>query len=139
MSRVLLDTDLLSEVLRRRNPQVSARAQAYIQDHGKLTLSAVTVFEVVRGWNHAARSERGAEFLTWVESHAEVVPFDSECAAVAGRFGGELTRVGTPIGLADVLIAATAIVHGLPIATGNRAHYERALPFGLIGIHNWRD
>jgi hypothetical protein len=69
--------------------------------------------------------------LKWIEAHAEVLPFDTRCADVAGRFGGALSKSGTPIGFADVLIAATAIVHSLPIATGNRAHYERALPFGL--------
>jgi tRNA(fMet)-specific endonuclease VapC len=139
MSRVLLDTDLLSEVLRERNPKVGERAKQYLTAKGKLTLSSVTVFEVVRGWWHAGRSERGDEFFAWCNSFADVLPFDARCAEVAGRFGGSLSRSGTPIGVADVLIAATAIVHELPIGTGNTAHYERALPFGLAGIENWRD
>jgi tRNA(fMet)-specific endonuclease VapC len=46
---------------------------------------------------------------------------------------------GTPIGLADVMIAATAISLGLPVATGNRAHYELALPLGLKAVENWRE
>lgn len=139
MARVLLDTDLLSEVLRQRNPFVTQRAQAYLRENDKFTISSVTVFEVVRGWNHAGRAERGEEFMGWVSAFTEVVAFDTACGAAAGRLGGALTRGGTPIGLADVLIAATAIVHRIPIATGNRAHYERALPLGLVGLENWRE
>jgi predicted nucleic acid-binding protein len=48
MNRVLLDTDILSDFLRGHNGNVIRRAQAYMGEHGRLTLSAVTVFEVVR-------------------------------------------------------------------------------------------
>lgn len=139
MSRVLLDTDLLSELLRRRNPKVTSHAASYVAAHERLIISSVTVFEVVRGWCHAGKPDRANEFLQWVSKYAETLPFDAQCAATAGRLGGALAMSGMQIGVADVLIAATAIEHGVPIATGNRAHYERAIPFGLVGIENWRD
>jgi tRNA(fMet)-specific endonuclease VapC len=139
MTKTLLDTDLLSEVLRRRNARVQQRAEAYLKDHERYTVSAVTMFEVTRGWHHAGRTERADKFLEWAAGHVHVLPFDAECAKVAGRVGGTLLKNGTPIGLADVLIAATAIVHELPIATGNTTHYERAKPFGLLGLENWRE
>ncbi len=39
-----------------------------------------------------------------------------------GRTDGDLLRTGQLIGIADVLIAATAMQHGLVLATGNSAH-----------------
>ena len=49
MDRALLDTDILSEVLKRRDQSVLGRANAYRGTHGRFTLSAATVMEVVRG------------------------------------------------------------------------------------------
>ena len=52
---VLLDTDTLSE-LGRGNPTVNARARAYLMEFGRLTISAVTVFECLRGYRDALRA-----------------------------------------------------------------------------------
>ena len=46
-------------------------------------------------------------------------------------------RTGTTVGVADVLIATTAIVHQLTLVTGNVDNYQRMVPFGLT-IENWR-
>ena len=57
---------------------------------------------------------------------------------MAGEVAGVLLRNGTPVGVADVLIAATAIVHQVTVATANIAHYQRMVPFGLR-VENWRE
>ena len=49
MDKALLDTDILSEVLKGRNPQVVAQVEAYLRHHAMLTVSAVSVIEVVSG------------------------------------------------------------------------------------------
>ena len=48
MSRALLDTDISSEVLKRRDPVV-AEAERYLAREHRFTLSALTVFEVLHG------------------------------------------------------------------------------------------
>jgi predicted nucleic acid-binding protein len=57
----VLDTDTLSE-LSRGNSIVRARAAAYLAEFGRLTITAVTVFERLRGLSHvstvAARASR---------------------------------------------------------------------------------
>ena len=41
--------------------------------------------------------------------------------------------------MADPMIAAVAIVHGLELVTGNTSHYQRLLPFGYaLSLSNWR-
>jgi tRNA(fMet)-specific endonuclease VapC len=49
MSPCLLDTDILSEVLKQKNPLVVQRAVAYLQIYQRFTFSAITRYEVIRG------------------------------------------------------------------------------------------
>ncbi len=49
MDKVLLDTDILSEILKKRDQSVAGRAREYRAHYGRFTLSAATVMEVVRG------------------------------------------------------------------------------------------
>jgi tRNA(fMet)-specific endonuclease VapC len=67
-----------------------------------------------------------------------VLAFDDRSARIGGEMAGALLRTGTTIGVADVLIAATAIANDVTVATANLAHYQRLVPFGL-SIENWRD
>jgi tRNA(fMet)-specific endonuclease VapC len=137
MPRVLVDTDILSDVLRAKNEGVMRRARAYLKENEHLSISAVTVFEVVRGRYQANQVDRALQFLAWTAA-AEVIPFDAECARQGGEMAGVLLRSGAMLGVADILIAATAIVHGAALATANVRHYERLTTFGLM-IENWRD
>lgn len=69
----------------------------------------------------------------------EVLVFDQAAAELAGRIEGELERVGRPIGRADPMIAAIALVNGLELVTGNTAHYQRIQQSGHpLVLHDWR-
>ncbi len=137
MDRTLLDTDILSDFLRGKNSHVLQRAQAYLQQHQKLSISALTVFEVVRGRHQANQAHRATEFLAWTLG-ADVLPFDADCARIGGEIAGALLRAGTTVGVADVFIAATAIVHNPTLVSANVSHYQRIAAFGLR-LENWRD
>jgi len=54
MSKAVLDTDIFSEVLRAVNVTVIGHAQTYRQAHGRLTLSVITVMEMVKGFQKMA-------------------------------------------------------------------------------------
>ena len=56
----LLDTDTLSE-LSRGNLRVRDRALAYMRDCGRLTITAVTAFERLRGYELAIRAGKPFE------------------------------------------------------------------------------
>ena len=49
MSASLLETDMLSEVIKLRDPMVQQRALDYTLKCGPLTFSAITRYEIVRG------------------------------------------------------------------------------------------
>jgi tRNA(fMet)-specific endonuclease VapC len=75
MARVLLDTDVLSEILKGKNAAVAAIAADYFAEHGRFTMSAVSVAEVVFGLRRVGREDRVALFEASLAS-AEVLPFD---------------------------------------------------------------
>lgn len=83
MAKVLLDTDILSEILKGKNAAVAARASAYLAQYGRFTTSAATVAEVVYGLRRVGREDRVALFEASL-TDAEVLPFDDE--ATRGRW-----------------------------------------------------
>src|SRR5262249_22780375 len=104
----LLDCDTTSE-LSRGNPRVMVRARQYLVGHGRLRLSAVTVFERLRGYRAALRegkpfSEHLRAFEAFVAS-CRILPVDAEVAAVAATIWGSVgVRLRKELG--DILIVA---------------------------------
>jgi tRNA(fMet)-specific endonuclease VapC len=138
VSRVLLDTDIYSEVIKAIGPIVTRNAIAYRQANGVLTLSVITVVEIIRGFQQNQSTKRLNDFVTAV-AHEEVLVFDQPAADLAGRIEGELVRTGRPIGMADTMIAAIALTQGLELSSGNTAHFQRVQQFGYpLILTNWR-
>lgn len=123
----VLDSDTLSE-LSRGHPLVTRRARAYLARHGHLTVTAVSVFERLRGYRVALRAgkpfaEQLRSFQTLVAT-CRVLPLDAGAAEVAALIWAHLDRRWRR-GLGDILIAATASHHGLPLVTRNRRDFAR--------------
>ena len=123
---VLLDTDTLSE-LSRGNPAVTARARAYLSEFGRLTISAVTVFERLRGYRQAIRAgkpfQRQMHAFEALSAQSVVLAFDNDAADVAAAIWSAISRTQRQQ-LGDILIAAVAIARQIPLATRNRRDFE---------------
>lgn len=138
MNKSLLDTDTLSEINKGRDQQVLVRASQYLATHLRFTVSVVTVMEIVRGYYLAKNPQRLAHFLAGLAAE-EVLTFHQSTAELAGKIDADLIASGQPIGRADPMIAATAIEHGLALATGNTSHYNRIQTLGYpLVLENWR-
>jgi tRNA(fMet)-specific endonuclease VapC len=138
MREAILDTDTLSYVLTRRFPEVDKAAEAYLHAFGALTVSAITIAEVVAGRSGQGDSQSVAKFLTLAQSFV-VLELGLEEAGVAGELIGALRHAGTPIGPLDPFIAATAITCDLPLVTNNTRHYQRVIDLGFpLELENWR-
>lgn len=95
----------------------------------EVAISAVTLAELsagvhlVRGDDRSAREERARrlEILQRVESEFDPLPFDDNAARVLGRLSGAVADSGrTPRRrVADLMIAAVAAAHHLPLLTTN--------------------
>jgi predicted nucleic acid-binding protein len=124
MSRALLDTDILSEVLKERDATVARAAADYLAGHGELTVSVISVMEIAYGLHRAGRMEQLVEFEATLATSCRVLPFDAPAALLARRIEADLEKAGTPIDAPDVMIAATALGARLPVVTGNTEHFE---------------
>lgn len=124
---VVLDTDTLSE-LSRGHPIVRARAFAYLESFGRLTITSVTVFERLRGYRLAIRDgkpfERQLQAFEVLVANCVVLPLDQDAARVAAELWARVTRSQRQH-LGDILIAAIAVARQLPLVTRNRRDFER--------------
>lgn len=138
MDRVLLDTDIFSEVLKGIDETVVARATAYVALFAHYTISTITVMEVVKGLHKVQREDRVQQFLNGL-STVELLTLNLPASEMAGRIYADLERTGQPIGRADPMIAAIALHHNLTLVTGNEAHYRRIQTVGYdLKLDNWR-
>jgi tRNA(fMet)-specific endonuclease VapC len=138
VNKALLDTDILSDLFKGINVNVGRNASAYRQAFGYLTLSAITVMEIVSGLQRVQSPSRIQKFMNNI-SGEEVLPFGKVTGKLAGEIAGDLERIGQPIGTADPMIASIALQHGLELVTGNTAHFQRIQQLGYpLTLVNWR-
>jgi tRNA(fMet)-specific endonuclease VapC len=134
MNSTLLDTDTLSEILRRRDPVVATKAAEYLKQHSEFAFSAITNYEIVRGltWRNAQK-----QLVAYREFAARslVLPISDDVFEQAAMLWAEGRRSGRPHRDADLIIAATAILHGRTLVTGNTPHFDW-IP--CLSIANWR-
>jgi tRNA(fMet)-specific endonuclease VapC len=131
----LLDTDILSNLLRRVPSTTLVRRLASIDPIEQFT-SSITVGELVYGAHRVP--DRRDVLLERIDEvlgiDLAVLAFDDRAARHYGRLRADLERSGTPIGDADLRIAAIAMTHELTVVTANVRHFE-GVP-GLT-VQNW--
>ena len=134
MNAALLDTDTVSEILKQRSATVTANAAVYLQQHGQFAFSVFTRFEIARGYKEKAASRLLTRFATFCQ-HSLVLPLTGDVFTQAENLWVLARRGGHPHGDADLLIAATAMVHDSVLITGNTNHFQwvKGLRLG-----NWR-
>ena len=126
----LLDTDTLSEVMKGKHATVARKATAYLTQHGTFTFSLITRYEILRGLKAKNAMVQLAAFEARCQSSI-VLPITDEIIVRAADFYADLKQRGQLISDADLIIAATADVHGLVLVTSNRAHYRRITGLAL--------
>lgn len=136
---ILLDTCVVSELIKPApDPIVLAWTANTPED--VCFLSAITLGEVTNGIWRLPAGKRRSRFDAWFEGllaryEARILPVDAAVAGKWGRMAGELARHGAPTSMADGLIAATALVHGLKLATRNVADFK---PFEVEIVDPWK-
>jgi tRNA(fMet)-specific endonuclease VapC len=131
MVRYLLDTNILSDLLRNPGGRV-ARRLAVVGDTTVCT-SIVVACELRFG---AARkgSARLTERIEVLLGGLEVLPLDRESDRRYAEIRWHLDRMGRPIGANDLLIAAHALALDLTLVTDNVEEFGRV---PRLPIENW--
>jgi len=132
--KYLLDTNVLSEVAKKR-PSATVIGHLREVPQTALHASVVSVMEMRFG---AVRSATGS--ILWerirrdVLRRVKILPLGEDEASRAGEILADLEMRGVPVGIEDVMIGATALVHGLVVVTRNVKHLGRIR--GLV-VANW--
>ena len=137
----LLDTNVISELRKARAGRADKNVTEWAASApaASMFVSVITIQELEIGVLLAERHDppRGALLRRWLEEQVlpafaeRIVPVD---VVIARR--GALLHVPHPRPVRDALIAATALVHGMSVATRNVADFA---PTGAKPIDPWAD
>jgi toxin FitB len=125
VTRYLLDTNVISE-LRKPKPHGAVVAWMNTLRLEQIFLSAVTIGELQAGVERTRRSDaaKALEIEAWlgqVEASFAALPMDSACF----REWARLMAGKSPELIEDAMIAATARIHGLNVATRNERDFQQ--------------
>ncbi len=115
----LLDSNILILALRGRPPALDLMDTFRTQ--GALYISVATRTEILAGM-HPREETRTMDLLDSLISLPATVPIADQ----AGRWIYQYARRGVQLSFPDALIAATALTHGLTLATTNARHFPMA-------------
>jgi tRNA(fMet)-specific endonuclease VapC len=123
MTTFLLDTNIVSYLLRRAPPSLVERLGATARDD--VAISIVTAMELQFGVEKNPESTRTREAVGSFLSVMPVLTFPEEMPSVYGRVRADLERRGKPIGPLDTMIAAHALAVGATLVTNNTREFRR--------------
>jgi predicted nucleic acid-binding protein len=119
---MILDTNILIRLERELNKREIGPATQFLENlpEGRICITLTVAGEFCSGTSMAERE-------IWEEALApyEMLEITPETAWIYGGIYRELSKRGELIGTNDMWIAATALTHGLPIATGNVREFEK--------------
>lgn len=132
----LVDTNVLSELSRRTpDPRVS---EWLARHEDRLWISVLTLGELEKGLTRVEEPARRTRLQRWIRREVpdwfagRILSVDLEVAVRWGRLTGELRD---PMPVIHSLLAATALVHGLKIATRNVEDFAAS---GVPILNPWK-
>lgn len=134
MDAALLDTDMLNEVLKQKNPIVVEQASDYLKHHHRFAISSMTRYELLRGLKEKSATAQLARFDTFCQNTL-VIPITDAILDRAVDLWVAARKIGHAGRDADLIIAATALEHSLVLTTGNTKDYSW---FASLRLQDWR-
>lgn len=130
MTAWLLDTNVLSEL---RKPSPAAKVLAFVaaQPLESLHVSAVTFAEIRFGIEQASDPRKRAELHEWLQNSVRpmfeqrVLPISEDVMFKWRLLVEDGRKVGHTFSQPDLIIAATALHHGMTVVTRDTSDYER--------------
>ncbi len=131
MAGWLIDTSVLVDSER------GGGALGRVPEDDEHSISIITVSELLHGVHRAvdaARRTRRQAFVEHVLAELEVLPATVEIARIHSEIWARLEVSGAAIGVHDLWIAATALAHGMGVATSNAREFERVPGLSVLAV-----
>jgi tRNA(fMet)-specific endonuclease VapC len=128
---VLIDTSILVDAERR-----GQRLESAIGEDDR-AISVVTASELLHGVHRAddeAIRVRRQVFVEHILASLDPLPITTRVARSHARLWAHLEQTGMLIAAHDLWIAATALAHGMTLATGNARHFDRVPGLMLVTV-----
>ncbi len=123
----LVDANVLSEPTR---PSPDAKVVAWLSAHERnLVVDSIVLGELYLGVLALPAGRRRTRLEAWFDAISRTVvclPWDAAVSRQWARLVVALKRKGKPVPLLDGMIAATALEHGLTVATRNVSDFKQA-------------
>lgn len=125
---ILVDTSILIDYFRKQNKEKTILYQLFSENED-LAISVITKYELMLGSNPQ-------QDLFWIAllQKVNVISLDESIIDETVRIKKELRTKNQEIGLADMLIAATAKFHQFKLATLNINHFKRVNQLQILEI-----
>ncbi|HZE91744.1 MAG TPA: type II toxin-antitoxin system VapC family toxin [Rhizobacter sp.] len=142
VSRILLDTNVLSELMRSRPEPVVLDWFAAQGPQTRFLISAITQAEILLGVALMPTGKKRsaladvAQAMFEQEFHGLNLAFDEQVAPIYAAIVAQRSRSGQPISVEDAQIAATAAHHRVPLATRNTKDFAHVPD--LVLINPWK-
>lgn len=136
MTRFLLDTNVLSELVRARP---DSRVVAFVKAQSDPLISALTIHEITYGAERAPDPARRVRLVAWVGQIRQtfagrIIEVDADVAEQAGRLRAAAAAQGASTDPIDALIAACAVARAATVATRNVRDFA---PYGVAISDPW--
>ena len=136
MRGFLLDTNVVSEMAK---PVPDLQVVAFLNSRGDLWLSTMVVHELDLGLRLLPAGRRRRQLghaLAAIQAQHEdrLIAIGRREARLAARLRAQARRSGRTPGVADALIAGTAAVHDLAVATRNISDFDS---LGIDVVSPW--
>jgi tRNA(fMet)-specific endonuclease VapC len=131
LTRFLLDTNILSDLV--RNPQGSIAARIAEVGDAAICTSIIVAAELRFG-AVKKRSERLTRQLERILLAIDIQPFEAPADVAYRQLRAQLEAAGVPIGGNDMLIAAQALATDCAVVTDNEREFARVAG---LRVENW--
>lgn len=125
--KYLVDANVLSEPTK---PAPSAKVMEWLRRHeSEITVDAIVLGEIRFGIELLAAGKRRKMLEQWFESgvaRIHCLAWDAATGIRWAKLLATLRRSGRAMPIKDSLIAASALAHGLVVATRNRSDFAKA-------------
>ena len=127
----LLDINIVIYIIKRKPVQVLDKFNAHAN---QLAISPITLAELIHGIEKSAWPDKNRKVVEDFVSRVDVMQYTDKAAYHYGSIRASLARIGQPIGVNDLHIAAHARSEGMVLVTNNTKEFQRVEG---LRLENW--